>query len=263
MKAVYDQIGTGYNTTRHADPYIVNQIQELLALTPAMTCLDIGCGTGNYTTAISRIGLEILGIDPSEKMLSEAKAKNPLLNVLVGTAEAIPVANHVFDAILATLTIHHWIDLYKAFSELFRVSKANASVLIFTAEPEQMKTYWLNHYFPEMMQASIKQMPANALLMDAIEKSGFEIKRLQPYHIQNDLQDLFLYSGKNKPRIYFDAEVRTNISSFSLLAHQQEINTGLKQLKSDLKSDHFSLIQKSYQDIIGDYCFMLLQKKGE
>ncbi|MGL4612103.1 MAG: class I SAM-dependent DNA methyltransferase [Trueperaceae bacterium] len=39
--------------------------------------LDLGCGTGNSTTPMFALGLEVMGLDASEEMLGEARAKLP------------------------------------------------------------------------------------------------------------------------------------------------------------------------------------------
>ena len=40
------------------------------------TVLDLGCGTGRFTDALrERFDAEVIGIDPSEKMLAQARSK--------------------------------------------------------------------------------------------------------------------------------------------------------------------------------------------
>jgi ubiquinone/menaquinone biosynthesis C-methylase UbiE len=142
----YDKIGTGYNSTRQADPYLTERLYYQLQPKTDRLYLDIGCGTGNYTCTLADKGLNFIGVEPSEKMLSEAKIRNQHINWFKGRAEQIPTEDEVFDGIIATLTIHHWTDLKKAFAELDRVLVDNGKIVMFTSSPEQMKGYWLNHY---------------------------------------------------------------------------------------------------------------------
>ena len=78
----YDEIGTGYNSTRQADPYLTGRLFSLLQPQSDKLYLDIGCGTGNYTCVLADKGLNFIGVEPSEKMLSEAKSKNQKINGL-------------------------------------------------------------------------------------------------------------------------------------------------------------------------------------
>ncbi len=48
----YDTIGTGYDGTRQADAYLVGRLLTLLDRPPGSRILDVGCGTGNYTSAL-------------------------------------------------------------------------------------------------------------------------------------------------------------------------------------------------------------------
>jgi len=257
---LYNKIGVGYNTTRHADPQITERLFELLGAKTDGIYLDIGCGTGNYTIALADLGLSFYGVEPSETMLQIAKGKNKDVNWLLGNAEQIPLGNEIFDGAIATLTIHHWRDLQKAFGEIYRVLKPGCRLVIFTAGPEQMKCYWLNHYFPKMMGASIAQMPSFTMIKNAAAQVGFKTTATEKYFIDDDLKDLFLYSGKNRPEMYLDEQVRKGISSFAALALKDEVTNGLSELAEDMESGHFQSVKNKFSDVQGDYLFIIARK---
>jgi ubiquinone/menaquinone biosynthesis C-methylase UbiE len=258
----YDKIGTGYNSTRQADPYLTERLLYHLQPQNDRLYLDIGCGTGNYTCALADKGLNFIGVEPSEKMLSEAKTRNQQINWLKGTAEQIPTDDKVFAGIIATLTIHHWTDLKKAFVELDRVLTDNGKIVLFTSTPEQMKGYWLNHYFPKMLHSSIVQMPSLDTIKKATDEAKLKINGIEKYIIKDDLKDCFLYVGKNKPECYFDEQVRLGISSFSSLANIDEVKQGLKKLRNDIDINRFEQIKEQYENDLGDYLFITIDKKG-
>src|SRR5690606_33495093 len=72
----FDKIGIGYNSTRKADPFLADKLLEHLNPEKAGTYLDIGCGTGNYTSELEKRGFKLIGIDPSENMLEVARRTN-------------------------------------------------------------------------------------------------------------------------------------------------------------------------------------------
>jgi len=261
MDVKYDKIGTGYNSTRQADPYLTSRLFSLLRPQNDKLYLDIGCGTGNYTSVLADKGLNFIGVEPSEKMLSEAKSKNQNIKWLNGTAEQIPTDDKTFDGIIATLTIHHWTDIRKAFIELNRVLADNGRIVMFTSTPEQMKGYWLNHYFPKMLYFSIVQMPSLDTIQKAIDEAKLKISGIEKYFIKDDLKDCFLYVGKNKPECYFDEQIRHGISSFSSLANIAEVRQGLTKLKNDIDTNEFEQIKKQYDNDFGDYLFITIDKK--
>ncbi len=256
----YDLIGQNYNATRKADVFIVSRILDLLSCKSDDKILDVGCGTGNYTIEISKNGFEITGLEPSEKMLSEAKLKSQKINWVQDSAENIPFENETFEAAIATLTIHHWKDLENGFSEVIRTLKNHGTFLIFTSTSEQMKNYWLNHYFPEMMEKSVAQMPSFSLIKENLEINGFEIIEIEKYSIQDDLEDKFLYIGKNNPEIYFDENIRKGISSFADLANKNEVKKGLEHLKNDIINGNFQKIINKFNKEKGDYLFIKVKK---
>jgi len=259
---LYNTIGLGYNSTRQADPFLAGRLYELLMPKAGGLFLDIGCGTGNYTIALADKCLEFYGLDPSEKMLDIASSKNSKINWLLGHAENIPADSDLFDGVIATLTIHHWKNFEKSLIEINRVLMENGNIVFFTSTPEQMNGYWLNHYFPKMLEDSIVQMPSFKTIKTALDNSGFQITGTEKYFIEDDLKDCFLYAGKNRPELYFDFEIRKGISSFSALANIEEVKQGLVSLTEDLKSGKFKEVQSEYNNDNGDYLFIIAEKKN-
>lgn len=260
MKAIYDNIGTNYNLTRIADEYLSAQLIHHLKPTKSGRYLDIGCGTGNYTNELQKNGFDCMGIDPSELMLEKAKRTNNEIQWKIGSAENTGLPKNAVDGIIGFLTIHHWTDLKKGFLELYKVLKPNGRMVIFTSTPKQMKGYWLNHYFPKMVSDSIVQMPTLKRVKNAMQASGLVHLGTDKYFIKPDLQDKFLYCGKQNPELYFDEQIRQGISSFSALANQKEVAHGLSQLRKDIDSGKILDIISEYENDLGDYLFIIGKK---
>ncbi len=223
--------------------------------------LDIGCGTGNYTIALEQKGIQFIGIDPSEVMLKEAKIKSSTINWLKGTAENIPAENNFFNGAIATLTIHHWQNKQQGFKELNRVLISGSKLVFFTSAPEQTKGYWLSHYFPTIIENASKVLPSIESIKKDAEENGFKLQTIENYFVKEDLQDLFLHSGKHNPELYFNEQIRKGISTFATNAAHPEIQKGLAQLRKDIDNSHFPEIKKQYDNKIGDYCFVVFEKK--
>jgi ubiquinone/menaquinone biosynthesis C-methylase UbiE len=260
MTIKYNQIGIGYNNTRKPDAYLVKRMLFHLKPKKEGVYLDIGCGTGNYTNEFQKKGYQFIGIDPSEKMLNEAKLKNSLINYRLGSAESIDLKRESVYGIVASLTIHHWSNLSQAFTELYRVLKPNGKMVIFTSTPNQMKGYWLNHYFPKMLKDSMVQMPSFEVVKESMENSGFRIVNSEKYDIRPDLEDKFLFCGKENPELYFDENIRNGISSFSDLANKEEVGKGLASLRTDIDNGTIKKVLKSYKNNLGDYLYIVAKK---
>jgi len=138
----------------------------------------------------------------------------------------------------------------------------SGNLVILTAMPEQMRTYWLWEYFPKMMEAGFNTMQSFEVFKSRLEKAGFENIKAQPFFVTNDLKDLFLQSGKYRPEIYLDPIVRAGISSFAKLCTSEELKSGLEKLERDIESGEINKIIKSYESSLGDYLFVVASKGG-
>lgn len=257
---LYNSIGVSYNSTRQADSYIAQRLYSLLQPQPEGIYMDVGCGTGNYTIALTEKGLRLYGVEPSEVMLRTARERNSSIQWLQGSAEDLPFSDEAMNGAIVTLTIHHWQNLEKAFQEIYRVLVPNSNFVIFTSLPEQTERFWLAHYFPQMFRDSMHVLPSLPRIEQAARAAGFRISAIENYEVQDDLCDHFLYCGKNKPELYFNPTIRSGISSFAAFANAAEVEKGLQALAADIESGTFSTIQQQYQHNDGDYLFIRLEK---
>jgi ubiquinone/menaquinone biosynthesis C-methylase UbiE len=256
MKANYDRIGHDYDIARRADPFLTALKARLLRLEAMGAYLDVGCGTGNYTTALAPFGGHWTGVDSSDAMLRQARAKDTTAQFVRGHAESLPIANASHAGVLCSLALHHFDDLDATFGEMARVLCGGGRVVLFTASPEQMKRYWLNAYFPDAMARAIAQMPAPARLQSLLRSVGFEDVIQEPYSVREDLTDGFLFIGKHRPELYLSANVRAGSSTFRTLATADEIASGCAALEHDLSSGRFQSIRQQYANEHGDYLFI-------
>lgn len=88
-----------------------------LGLTPAGTVLDLAAGTGKLTRLLVPLAKRVVAVEPSEAMLAEQGAG---VETLVGTAEAIPVADGSVDAVTVAEAFH-WFAAAEATREIARV----------------------------------------------------------------------------------------------------------------------------------------------
>lgn len=256
----YNTIGTGYDETRKADPYLSQRLFELLDLPGIGHVLDVGCGTGNYTIELAAQGLQLTGVDPSQHMLDQARRKSTQISWNIGTAENIPFEDGTFDGAIATLTTHHWSDLEHGFRETHRVLRSKSKLVIFTSTPEQMRGYWLCHYFPLIMERSCDVMPTLETTTKSLQNAGFIGVLPEPYTILADHQDHFLYSAKDEPERYLDREFRKGISTFSALSDPKELANGLERLEDDIASGEWLKVRANYTHDRGDYLFIAAQR---
>jgi trans-aconitate 2-methyltransferase len=83
------------------------ELVNLLAPNPGEHILDLGCGTGQLTAEIAKSGAEVMGIDSSSEMISQARSNYPGLGFEEADATRFR-ADQPFDAVFSNAALH-WI----------------------------------------------------------------------------------------------------------------------------------------------------------
>src|SRR5258706_14397078 len=71
------------------------------------TILDLGCGTGRFAEALrARFDAVVIGIDPSKKMLEQARSKQPdgRIRYEAGRGESTPLPDKSVDLIYVSMS---------------------------------------------------------------------------------------------------------------------------------------------------------------
>ncbi len=131
----FSRVADSYRKYRPGYPQdLFNRVLEYVPSGPAVTMLDLGCGTGNVVRSLAHAYPTILGIDPSLKMLRQATTHRldragPVLWVQ-GFAETIPLAPSTIDLITAGQAVH-WFDRDLFVVEAKRILKPGGVVAMF------------------------------------------------------------------------------------------------------------------------------------
>ena len=90
---------------------------------PPRCIIDVGCGTGRLLRAASVRWPEaqLSGVDPAERMVSEANRLNPKATFELAWAESLPFPDQAADVVLSSLSFHHWRNQTTALQEIARV----------------------------------------------------------------------------------------------------------------------------------------------
>jgi ubiquinone/menaquinone biosynthesis C-methylase UbiE len=135
--------------------------------------LDVGCGTGRLAVALAERGARVWGVDPSEEMLAEAKAKSGGKVALKrASAEALPFKEGWFERAVFRLVIH-LVDRSRAFAESARVLAAGGRIVVATFAPESLDRFWVTRIFPAVAEIDRMRFPSEEELTRELVGAGF------------------------------------------------------------------------------------------
>ncbi|MEZ4658697.1 MAG: class I SAM-dependent methyltransferase [Caldilineaceae bacterium] len=218
MNPIYDDIGLTYSVTRCTDPQIAQQLYA--ELRGATRIVNIGAGTGSYEPA----DVELVAVEPSAKMIAQRKAgAHPVEQAF---AEKLPFADNSFSHAMTVLSMHHWTDRARAFSEINRVT--TEKFVAITWDPHS-EPFWLTRdYFPEIHAMDVPIFPDLAEFHE-----HFDEVKMRPLLIPSDCQDGFFAAFWQRPAAYLQSTVRQSMSPFAKI---ENLSEGLQKLEADLAS---------------------------
>jgi ubiquinone/menaquinone biosynthesis C-methylase UbiE len=122
----------GGATSRWRDP-VQRTSLAALDLTKDDLLLDVGCGTGAASRAVSAATRLVVGVDLSAEMIRRAaELASGVENVrfLIADSEQLPFDDGAFTAVLCSNSFHHYPDPSRAVREMARVLASDGRLVI-------------------------------------------------------------------------------------------------------------------------------------
>ena len=117
---------------------IVGWLQQRLGLAAGKVVLDVGAGTGKFTTYLTRTGARVIAVEPVRQMRDKLTRALPGVEAHPGTADNIPLADGSVDA-LTCAQAFHWFATPAALTEFHRVLKPGGKLgLIWNVRDESV-----------------------------------------------------------------------------------------------------------------------------
>jgi ubiquinone/menaquinone biosynthesis C-methylase UbiE len=122
-------------------PGSIEVLRKQLGVGPGMTVCDLAAGTGKLTRLLVPTGATVVAVEPVPGMREQLRAAVPDVEVLDGTAEAIPFLDATVDAVTVAQAFH-WFRFDEALAEIRRVLRQGGGLAILFNQRDE-RTAWV------------------------------------------------------------------------------------------------------------------------
>jgi len=235
----YDRVSHVYDTSRVAHAETIEKLIRLLRISRDSVVLDMGCGTGNYTAAIQQVAASVIGIDASTGMLKRARTKFSDLSLVRGDVTSLPFPSDIFDGALAIQVLHHIKEKELFMKETHRVLRKGACLAIDSCSHQQMRTFWLYHYFPKGLDLDLARIPDCGEIASLLERTGFS-------NVSIEISYTDIAIEHERPEHYLNKNYRDGQSTFCLL-NEEDIKLGCTKLREDIDSGAVKSVIRQFE----------------
>lgn len=117
---------------------IVEWLRSRLGLREGKVALDLGAGTGKFTTYLLRTGARVIAVEPVQQMREQLGRACSDVDAREGTATSIPLPDASVDAVTCAQAFH-WFATRNALAEICRVLKPGGKLgLIWNTRDENI-----------------------------------------------------------------------------------------------------------------------------
>jgi ubiquinone/menaquinone biosynthesis C-methylase UbiE len=166
---------------------------------------EVGIGSGLNLPFYASTATEIIGLEPSPKLLemaNKAARKTPIpLRLVEGTAEAIPIEDHNVDAVVTTWTMCSIAEIQTALQEMRRVLRPGGRLFFVEhgRATEPRVRWWQDRLTPAWKHLS-GGCHLNRAIDELVENAGFRIERLDQGYMRGPKPMTFMYEGSARPQ---------------------------------------------------------------
>ena len=167
--------------------------------------LEIGVGSDLNFPLYGVAATRVIGLDPSRKLLSIAGAtsrtgRTASIELIEGTAEAIPLEDKSIDSVVTTWTLCTIPDVRAALGEMRRVLRPSGRLLFVEhgRSPDEKVRRWQDRLTPFWKLVG-GGCHLNRPIRELVERSGFRIDQIETGYIKGPKLMTFMYEGQARP----------------------------------------------------------------
>jgi len=132
------------------------EIDTILSKLPkGAKVLDLGCGTGHFSSYIKTLGYDVTGLDPSTKMLDYSRQNFPDITFVEGYSNTLPFEANTFDLIIS-IEVLRYLDtkiVKESYEDIYRTLKPGGKIFITHVNTLATEGYFLFYHLKKVLHA--------------------------------------------------------------------------------------------------------------
>jgi SAM-dependent methyltransferase len=104
-------------------------VTSILGDVDGLEFLEVGAGTGKWTRLLLKLGATVTVVEPDDDMRAVLVRRSPEVRAVKGAAEALPLEDALFDAVLVS-SAWHWFEQPTATNEMARVLRDDGRLFV-------------------------------------------------------------------------------------------------------------------------------------
>lgn len=155
----WDLVAEAYaRTVKPTFESYANDLFELMSLPSSGEAVDVACGPGTASLLLAQRGLNVCGLDISERMLAQFRQSIPPerrknVEIVQGNGQSLPYGSERFDVGVSMFGLMFFPDRQKGFRELSRVLKPGGKVGVTSWAPME-SSEWMTLLFNALQAAN-------------------------------------------------------------------------------------------------------------
>jgi ubiquinone/menaquinone biosynthesis C-methylase UbiE len=167
--------------------------------------LEVGIGSGLNLPFYSRNVEQVIGLDPSPKLLEMARrverSDSRIVKFIEGSAEQIPLDKAAVDTVVTTWTLCSIPDAARALREMRRVLKPSGRLLFIEhGRASDRQVVWCQDRLTPVWKRIGGGCHLNRPIASLIEDAGFQFDRCETGYTRGPRPMTFMYEGSARPR---------------------------------------------------------------
>lgn len=192
MPINFDRVADDYDASRHLPEDAAQRIAAFLCQAASLDThslvLDAATGTGHFALPLASHGVQVVGVDISERMLAKLRSKMAStslpIRLLRSDLTSLGLVHQAFDVVLMAHILHLIPNWQQALREAFRVLKPNGVLLLVWRQGGRSP---IHHHYHELLRGRFEipkhQGAHSSEVAQWLQEQGRTVEILDTQHL--------------------------------------------------------------------------------